>query len=427
MAHNPYPARPGLMAAGTALLIFLSGAAALAYPIDGFEQTGIRRLVHAQKVIDKTEKGTPLPPGALLATDQVQLRMRSTPFHLTGTSDPVDPVLQNKITALFPNLDESYSLAVMDITPGKAIKLALWQPQRRFALGSVGKLAIAAGLFTELKTLFPDDFEKRRKMMKTRMVTAGPWIETDHHNVPVYDPSTGRYESRPIRQGDRFSLYEWADHMISASANAAASTLWKEAVLMRRFGNAYPPSLEQEKAFFASTPKSQLGDMAAAVVNGPLLALGITPQEFHLGSFFTAAGKRIIPGEGDSNGSPMGLMKYLLAMEQGLICDPWSSLEIKRLMYSTARRIRYASSPVLGSAAVFFKSGSLYRCVAEPGFTCKKYMGNKDNYMNSVAIVEHPDGRIYMVALMTNVLKKNSAVDHQTLATRIEAIMKQGQ
>lgn len=33
-------------------------------------------------------------------------------------------------------------------------------------------------------------------------------------------------------------------------------------------------------------------------------------------------------------------------------------------------------------------------------------MGNKDNYMNSVAVVERPDKRIYMVALMTNVLKK---------------------
>jgi len=29
-----------------------------------------------------------------------------------------------------------------------------------------------------------------------------------------------------------------------------------------------------------------------------------------------------------------------------------------------------------------------------------------------------------MVALMTNVLKKNSAVDHQTLATQIDAILK---
>jgi hypothetical protein len=60
----------------------------------------------------------------------------------------------------------------------------------------------------------------------------------------------------------------------------------------------------------------------------------------------------------------------------------------------------------------------------EPGFTCRKYMGNQENVMNSVAIVEHTDSRIYLVALMTNVLKKNSAVDHQTLATQIDTILR---
>ncbi|MGD9824315.1 hypothetical protein [Desulfobacter sp.] len=412
-------------AAVTTAWIVLAASQGNAYPIDGFERTGIRRLVYAQRVMDNIEKGSKLPRGALLSTDQVQLRMLSTPFSLTGTSDVVDPGLQKKINALFPNLDESYALTVLDITPGKTPRLALWQPTRRFALGSVGKLAIAAGLFTQLKNMFPDDPEKRRQLLKTRIVTAGPWIETDHHRVPVYDPASGRFNSRPIRQGDRFCLYEWADHMISASANAAASTLWKEAVLMHSFGKNYPPSPGAEKNFFATTPRSVLGEMAAKVVNQPLITAGITPREFHLGSFFTAAGKKMIPGEGDSNGSPMGLMKYLVAMEQGRICDAWSSREIKRLMYSTARRIRYASSPALVGSAVFFKSGSLYHCAPEPGYVCKKYMGNKDNFMNSVAIVENPDNRIYMVTLMTNVLKKNSAVDHQTLATRIDAVMKQ--
>ncbi|MEX1313920.1 MAG: hypothetical protein AB1Z38_07075, partial [Desulfotignum sp.] len=127
---------------------------------------------------------------------------------------------------------------------------------------------------------------------------------------------------------------------------------------------------------------------------------------------------------GDSRATPLGLLKYLVALEQGRLVDPWSSLEIKRLMYTTARRIRYASSPALGGAAVYFKSGSLYRCMPEPGFTCRKYMGNQENVMNSVAIVEHTDSRIYLVALMTNVLKKNSAVDHQTLATQIDTILR---
>jgi hypothetical protein len=92
-------------------------------------------------------------------------------------------------------------------------------------------------------------------------------------------------------------------------------------------------------------------------------------------------------------------------------------------MYMTARRIRYASSPRLNDAAVYFKSGSLYRCKPEPDFECKKYEGNVENIMNSVAIVEQPSGRTYMVGIMSNVLRKNSAVEHQSLATFIDKIL----
>jgi hypothetical protein len=92
----------------------------------------------------------------------------------------------------------------------------------------------------------------------------------------------------------------------------------------------------------------------------------------------------------------------------------------------TERRIRYASAPILQDSAVYFKSGSLYSCKPEAGFTCKKYMGNVKNYMNSVAIVETPASvtRLhYMTTLISDVLYKNSAVEHQTLGTRIHKLM----
>ena len=110
-----------------------------------------------------------------------------------------------------------------------------------------------------------------------------------------------------------------------------------------------------------------------------------------------------------------------MRLEQGKVVDVWSSLELKRLLYMTEKRIRFASAPRLAKSAVYFKSGSLYKCKEEPGFECGKYMGNVFNYMNSVAIVEKPEGRVYMVALMSNVLKVNSAVEHQTLATYIDS------
>jgi hypothetical protein len=103
-------------------------------------------------------------------------------------------------------------------------------------------------------------------------------------------------------------------------------------------------------------------------------------------------------------------MKFLLRMEQGRLVDAFSSREMKRLTYMTERRIRYASSPALSDAAVYFKSGSLYKCA--PGSTCRKYRGTVINFMSSVAIVESPAGSrrlYYLVALMSNVLGKNSA------------------
>ena len=115
-------------------------------------------------------------------------------------------------------------------------------------------------------------------------------------------------------------------------------------------------------------------------------------------------------------------MQWLTALESGHVVDEASSLEIKRLLYMTDRRIRYAHAPVLDSAGVYFKSGSLYGC--KPGTSCGKYRGNRMNYMNSVAIVEQPDGARYLVALMSNVLGRNSAYDHQVLATRIDRVVR---
>jgi hypothetical protein len=53
-------------------------------------------------------------------------------------------------------------------------------------------------------------------------------------------------------------------------------------------------------------------------------------------------------------------MRFMVKLEQGKLIDTFSSREIKRLIYMTQGRIRYASSPALYSAAVYYKSGSLY-------------------------------------------------------------------
>lgn len=405
------------------LLLSTDATAALNYPIDGYGLTGIRRLLRLALILEGEVKGTLPPAGAQKSINEITLQLTGERGVQLAALPPVDPVLQSEIERLFPNRDESYSLALLEISEDRPVRLALRQADRQFPPGSVGKLAIAAGLFSELARLFPGDPEQRRELLKSRMVTADKWIEYDSHEIPIFDPETNKFISRPPQSGDTFSLYEWTDHMLSASANAAASIVWKELILMRGFGPAYPPSYEQEKNYFDTTPKTELRDLAASIVNDPLRAIGIAQRDWQLGSFFTKAGQKIVPGAGGSFGTPTGLLQFLIAVERGMVVDAWSSLEIKRLMYMTARRIRYASSPRLNNAAVYFKSGSQYSCKQEEGFTCGKYMGNVENYMNSVAIVEHDDGRAYMVVLMSNVLRKNSAAEHQSLATFIDKIL----
>jgi hypothetical protein len=107
-------------------------------------------------------------------------------------------------------------------------------------------------------------------------------------------------------------------------------------------------------------------------------------------------------------------MKWFIKLEQGKMVDEKSSLELKRLMYLTDRRIRYAYSSRLDDASVYFKSGSYYSGGGA------KYAGTKFNYMNSVILVEHPDGTNYIVCLMSNILGKNSAGDHMYLASAID-------
>lgn len=394
----------------------------IGYPVDGYESTGIRRLERLRLRLAGEMKGKVPPEGARKLLDEIQLHLYATPAETLDTPPSTDPELQRKLTNILADRHSSYSIALLDITPGQPIRYAAQLPDRHYQPGSVGKLAIAVGLFSELQRLFPDSVKYRKQLLRARQITADRWIVYDDHGVPFFDPKTHKVNFRPIQIGDTFLLYEWVDHMLSASSNAAASTVWKELMLMRKFEGRYPPPRELEEAFFKETPKKELQEIALSIVNDPLREMGISERDFKLGSFFTRTGKQIVP-TGGSGGTPTGLLTLLMRIEQGRAIDPWSSLELKRLLYMTERRIRYASAPRLKDSAVYFKSGSLYSCKKEPGYECGKYKGNRLNYMNSVAIVEDPEGEVYLVALMSNVLKVNSAVEHQTLATYIDRML----
>ena len=411
-----------------AAVIFITMAftTSITYPIDGYTHTGIKRLKRLERIKSGEIKDVSnLPPGAFKSYLDVELNL------LVKKSDSVtqflnsDKGFQEDISSLFRGLDKSYSLAVLDISDIENLRYAHRNETLGYQPGSVGKIAVLTGLFDQLAKIYPEDFEKRLELLRNRSVKAGVWGLTDEHTIPIYNIETNKLVKRQVIASDVFTLFEWADHMMSVSNNGAASILWREVLLMAAFGDKYPDLTQEDTdAYFKNTPRKELTDLGNDVVNLPLRDLGITHDEWRLGSFFTRGANTYVGDKGGSIGTPLGLMKFLIQLEQGNVIDEQSSLEMKRLMYMTDRRIRYAQAPALKEAAVYFKSGSLYKCDRSKGEACGKYMGNVTNFMNSVAIVEHPDNCKYIVVLMSNVLRKNSATDHMMLASSIDKVIK---
>lgn len=392
-----------------------------AYPLDA-DESGIRRL--------QGQLRTKLPAGAQLSVKQIALHLeRRADWNL----DPAerDATLQKALESVFKSRDPSYGVMVVDFTDPENIRWAGVREDRRQVPGSVGKVLCMMALFDGLRRAFPD-IEQRKRLLREHWIVATDWVIKDSHKVPRLKAETGSLVYAVIQPGDRFTLGEWVDHMISPSANAAGSVVWKEAMLLRAFGSEYPPSTGQENAFFRSTPAAELRDLAQAVINDALAAAGLEPDELRVGNFWTSTGKKKIAGVGGSRATPRELARWLLRLEQGRLVDAWSSLEMKRYLYMTKRRYRYVYAPELAQAAVYFKSGSQFRCRPEEGYKCGKYLGNEQNAMNSVLIVESParpgaDQKRYLVALTSDVRKVNSAWDHSRLGAAIEEIIRSRQ
>ncbi len=406
------------------LLFGLLPGLLLAYPLDGYDYTGIGRLEGYRLAQEGKVRARRLHPGALLPLEKVDIRLRQ---HRDLMLPAVDPEFQRQILRLLGKNAKRYSIAVLDLTDPDHPVYAEHRGDVRFNPGSVGKLVVATGIFNELKRAFGEDRELREAVLRSTEVTADRFIQVDTHKVPFWHPQQMRLEHRRIRVGDRATLWEWLDWMLSPSSNAAASTVMKQLMLLGKFGKGYPGFDDEARDYFAKTPPAELAADLRRVLDRAVTDNGLTLEELRQGGFFTREGKRRVP-TGGSRATVRGLMKYLLRLEQGKIVDEWSSREIKRLLYMTQKRIRYASSPALKHAAVYFKSGSLYKCRPEPGFTCGKYRGNKLNLLNSVAIIESSAGKekrlYYFVVVSSNVLKLNAAVAHQSLATFIERLMR---
>ena len=393
------------------------------YPLDAYPETGIRRIEAARLAVFGKMRGRKQPPGALLPASLVELRLVDHPDLVLP--DP-DPEFTAGVAQLLGDKADRYGVAVLDLSDIDNPRYAEHRGGYKQNVGSVGKIAVALALFQALADIYPDDIEARKRLLRETIITADEFIERDHHEVRLWNPDTGALSFRPLKKGDQGSLWEYLDWTLSISSNAAASMVMKNAMLLRNFGKDYPISDDDAARFFQKTSRQQLREHYEQTFLEPFKRNGLDLEQFRQGSFFTRYGKIRVPTGYNSYATARELMRFILLMEQGKLVDIFSSLEIKRLLYMTERRIRYASSPALHDSAVYFKSGSLYSCKEEPGFICKKYHGNVKNYMNSMAIVETPAGihRLhYLSTLISNVLYKNSAVDHQTLATYIHRLI----
>jgi hypothetical protein len=415
----------GRMWRGLAVLGLVLPAWAWSYPLDGYEETGIRRVEGSRRGHEGLAPGGFQPPGSQLSTGQVDLRLLN---HAQLELPPPDPGFTAEIAALLGEHAGSYGVAVLDLTDPESPMYAEHRGEYRQNVGSVGKVIAALGLFQGLADTWPGDDEKRKLLLRDTLVTADEFSRTDHHTIRIFDVENNVLTRRSMQEGDRGSLWEYLDWTLSASSNSAAAMLMRDAMLLRRFGTDYPVSEQRIRSLFRESPAAELTELFQATFWEPLTRNGFDLTDIRQGSFFTARGKQKVNGGGGSYATPRSLAQLMLRMEQGRLVDEWSSRQLKRLLYVTETRIRYALSPELRKAAVYFKSGSFYRCRAERGFTCGDYRGNAANYMNSVAIIEHEvDGVMlhYIAVVVSNVLRLNAAREHQQLGGAVHRLIRQ--
>jgi hypothetical protein len=400
----------------------LFAAPGFAYPLDGWEHTGASRLEAfdlAHEVL--LQRGT-IRPGAMKRMDEVRLGLVDYPdFELPAP----DGAFSAEIRSLLGGNAGAYGIAVLDITDPERPFYAEVNGGTEQNPGSVGKIVVALALFQALADVHPWDVEARNHALRDSLIPASnAFIVPDDHVVPFWKRGAPSIRRREIVEGDEGNLWTWLDWMLSASSNAGGSTVMGQIAAVKHFGAAYPPSQAQLNGFVLGAPPSTMAALVHDALLDGLRKNGIDSSELRQGSPFTRSARARIPGTIGSTSTARALVEFLARMEQGKLVDPWSSLELKRLLYLTDIRIRYAAEPTLDSAAVYFKSGSLYACGgAGP---CGKYFGNSKNYMNSVAIVEYDgaDKQLrYIVALLSNVLGRNSIETHQALARRIHHVI----
>ncbi|MDX1515652.1 MAG: hypothetical protein R3288_02370, partial [Woeseiaceae bacterium] len=183
--------RPTLFA--TRLPALLSGllfaCAALAYPIDAGDESGIRRL-EGFVLAQQTPGAARLAPGQLWPAEQIRLRL----LHYDGPDFdalPEDPLLAEFLASALRRRDPSYAMVIVDYSDPQSIRWAGLRPDLMQNPGSVGKLLCMAAVFHALAEAFPD-IEDRVRILREAESRAGNWVSNEIHKVPKWDDASRR-------------------------------------------------------------------------------------------------------------------------------------------------------------------------------------------------------------------------------------------
>jgi len=192
------------LAVGLALL----PTGVLGYPLDGYEETGIRRVEGSRLANEGLALGGIQPPGALLTTEQIDLRLLANP----EVEIPVpDPQFSAQVVGLLGDQAGAYEVAVLDLTDPANSAYAEHRGDYRQNVGSVGKLLAALGYFQALADTWPADLERRKQILRDSIITADDFAHSDHHVVRFFDVEKRLLTRRTIQDGDQGSVWEYLD------------------------------------------------------------------------------------------------------------------------------------------------------------------------------------------------------------------------
>ena len=196
--------------------------------MDGYADTGIRRLEQARQTQAGSLAGSRPPSGALLRTAQIELGLRGQRV----TVPEANQALGDEIVALLGDEAEFYSVALLDLTDPNKPTYAQHRDTHKQNVDSVGKVLAALGLFQALSDVYPEVTE-RQQLLRSHDVVADKFSRSDHHTFRFFDVDSGELTRRPMQDGDSGNLWEYLDWTLSASSNSVASMLMREAMLLR--------------------------------------------------------------------------------------------------------------------------------------------------------------------------------------------------